>query len=123
MNKSTNTTNLSEIIKLMIYPTIYLLTFFVGEALVIVSSSETQIGLINVMKNIISMPNITTALVLSFVFLSIVSLIILKLSRRFNYLNSNKFLISWGVIIGLITVLMIGTPYSNSLFGIFYFLF
>ncbi|MBU0766360.1 hypothetical protein KKF55_01060 [Patescibacteria group bacterium] len=106
------------IAKMLTFPFFYTLSFIVIEVSLIPllpSTSETQ--------TVVTTSSLTNAAIGLFVFILIISLITLKLSNRFHYLENSRFLVVWGVLSGLVSVFIIGAPYSAPIFKILYMLF
>jgi len=105
--------------KVATMPLMYLCSFFVGEVMVI----RYQKGAFESVSTVINSSNLIIVASLMFAFLTLTTFITLKLFKRFHYLNNSLFLTFWGIAMGIIAVFLIGTPYSNLLFNLFYFLF
>lgn len=108
-----------DVAKVVSMPLMYLCSFLGGEIML----THYQKSTVESVGTSINSSNLVVAASLAFAFLTLTTLITLKLLKRFHYLNNTLFLVFWGMAMGIVTVFLIGTSYSSPFFSLFYFLF
>ena len=116
------TTSSKEVVKVAICPLAYLFTFIVGEVGMALLSGNHKNYFGEILSVVASKDLIVTSF-LMFIFLSVISLVSFKLLKIFHYFESNRFLLNWGILMGIVSVVILSDLHIGSIVKFAHFLF
>lgn len=111
-----------EAAKILICPLTYLITFFAGN-IIVTSESDNLQSPIAIFSTVALSSEMMIAALLLFVFLSMISLIGLKLAKKFDRINNAWLLLFWGMMMGIISVFVLLDFQINPIIRLFRILF
>lgn len=112
-----------EISKATICPLSYLITLVIGETSIIPFMDDSPKNALEAGKAMTVSSDLVTAAFFLFIFLSIISLIGFKLTKRFHYLENNWFLFGWGIVMGIVSMIVLGDMQAGPFATLMHFLF